>query len=324
MRASIMAPPFSTLPRLPHGYRPAPSSHFRWTCRSARLSVSAWVGPSLGRRNAWHSIASATSWSIIEQTGPADAPLLVFVNSLGTDLRVWDALLPRLADRFCCVRYDKRGHGLTDATPGPYSIDGLAEDLARLLDARGAKGVLVCGLSIGGMIAQALTAARPDLVRGLVLMDTAHKIGTAEMWSERIDAIRAGGIGSIADAILSRWFSASFHRDRPDELAGWRNMLTRTPLDGYLACCAAIRDADLTAAARSDRRAHPVHGRRPGRLDATRAGGRARPAHAQRPAGHDRGRRPSALRRAARCGGRGDAGLPRGEPPWLTTATMPG
>ncbi len=185
------------------------------------------------------------------QTGPVDAPLLVFVNSLGTDLRVWDDLLPRFADRFCCVRYDKRGHGLTDATPGPYSIDGLAEDLARLLDARGAKGALVCGLSIGGMIAQALTKARPDLVRGLVLMDTAHKIGTAAMWSERIDAIRAGGIGSIADAILSRWFSASFHRDRPDELAGWRNMLTRTPLDGYLACCAAIRDADLTAAART-------------------------------------------------------------------------
>jgi len=82
-------------------------------------------------------------------------------------------------------------------------------------------------------------------------MDTAHKIGTAAMWSERIDAIRAGGIGSIADAILSRWFSASFHRDRPDELAGWRNMLTRTPLEGYLACCAAIRDADLTAAVRT-------------------------------------------------------------------------
>ena len=184
------------------------------------------------------------------QTGPADAPLLVFVNSLGTDLRVWDALLPKLADRFCCVRYDKRGHGLTDATPGPYSIAGLAADLAALLDARGARGVVVCGLSIGGMIAQALAAARPDLVRGLVLMDTAHKIGTAEMWNERIAAIRAGGIASIADAILTRWFSPAFHRDQPAELAGWRNMLTRTPLEGYLGCCAAIRDADLTEAAR--------------------------------------------------------------------------
>ena len=101
-----------------------------------------------------------------------------------------------------------------------------------------------------GMIAQALARARPDLVRGLVLMDTAHKIGTAEMWNERIAAIRAGGIASIADAILARWFSPAFHRDQPAELAGWRNMLTRTPVEGYLGCCAAIRDADLTEAAR--------------------------------------------------------------------------
>ena len=87
-------------------------------------------------------------------------------------------------------------------------------------------------------------------------MDTAHKIGTAEMWNERIAAIRAGGIASIADAILTRWFSPAFHRDQPAELAGWRNMLTRTPLEGYLGCCAAIRDADLTEAARGARRAN--------------------------------------------------------------------
>jgi 3-oxoadipate enol-lactonase len=184
-----------------------------------------------------------------QECGPADAPLLVLANSLGTDLRVWDALLPRLGDRFRCVRYDKRGHGLTDATPGPYTIRGLADDLACLLDARGARSAIVCGLSIGGMIAQALATARPDLVRGLVLMDTAHRIGTAEMWNERIAAIRSGGIAGIADAILVRWFSPPFHRDRAAELAGWRNMLSRTPVEGYVACCAAIRDADLTEAA---------------------------------------------------------------------------
>ena len=125
------------------------------------------------------------------------------------------------------------------------------------------------------MIAQALASARPDLVRGLVLMDTAHKIGTPEMWGERMAAIRAGGIASIADAILVRWFSPDFHAQRPAELAGWRNMLTRTPVEGYLGCCAAIRDADLTAAARRAGRADPVHGRRPGRLDAAGPGGRA-------------------------------------------------
>lgn len=183
--------------------------------------------------------------------GRSDAPALVLVNSLGTDLRVWDALAPHLADRFRLVRYDKRGHGLTDATASPYAMALLAADLAGLLDRLEIGEAVICGLSIGGMIAQQLSAERPDLIRGLVLMDTAHKIGSPQMWDERIAAIRADGIASISDAILTRWFSPAFHRDRPDELAGWRNMLCRTPVEGYLGCCAAIRDADLTAAAKA-------------------------------------------------------------------------
>ena len=183
-----------------------------------------------------------------EVSGGAGSPTLVLANSLGTDLRVWDPLAPYLADRFRLVRYDKRGHGLTDLTPGPYTIAGLADDLARLLDSAGIAGALVCGLSVGGMIAQRLAAARPDLVRGLVLMDTAHRIGSAETWQQRIDAVRSpAGIGGIADAVMERWFARDFRERRPDELAGWRNMLTRTPVEGYAACCTAIRDADLTA-----------------------------------------------------------------------------
>jgi 3-oxoadipate enol-lactonase len=183
--------------------------------------------------------------------GGPEQPAIVFANSLGTDLRVWDALHARLAGRFRLVRYDKRGHGLTDLTPGPYTIEGLAEDLATLCDRLQVESAVVCGLSIGGMIAQRLAAARPDLVRGLVLMDTAHKIGTAEMWQQRIEAVRGGGIAAIADAVLERWFAPPFREGRPDEVAGWRNMLTRTPVEGYLACCAAIRIADLTEAARA-------------------------------------------------------------------------
>jgi 3-oxoadipate enol-lactonase len=178
------------------------------------------------------------------------APTLVFANSLGTDLRVWDPLLPHLGDRFAVVRYDKRGHGLTDATPGPYRMAELAQDLARLLEFLAVKDAIVCGLSIGGMIAQELAASRPDLVRALVLMDTGAKIGTAEMWQQRIEAVEGPGIASIADGILQRWFAPTFHEQRPDELAGWRNMLTRTPVAGYAGCCAAIRDADLVEGAR--------------------------------------------------------------------------
>jgi 3-oxoadipate enol-lactonase len=181
-----------------------------------------------------------------QRAGGSAAPTLVLANSLGTDLRVWDALMPQLAAHFDVVRYDKRGHGLTDATPGPYSVAMLADDLARLLDALEVHAAVVCGLSIGGLIAQTLAASRPDLVRGLVLMDTAHKVGTAELWEQRMAAIRAGGIAGIADEILERWLTREFRAQRPEELAGWRNMLTRTPVEGYLGCCAAIRDADLT------------------------------------------------------------------------------
>ena len=99
--------------------------------------------------------------------GAAGSPALVCVNSLGTDLRIWDDLVPYFADRFQVIRYDLRGHGLTDATLGPYAIEGLAADLARLLDRLAVRDALICGLSIGGMVAQRLATAHPELVRGL-------------------------------------------------------------------------------------------------------------------------------------------------------------
>jgi 3-oxoadipate enol-lactonase len=180
---------------------------------------------------------------------PDGRPALVFTNSLGTDLRVWDPLLPELAWRGRRLRFDQRGHGLSDCPPGPYTIDNLADDLEALLDERGIGRTVLVGLSVGGMIAQAFAARRPERVAALVLCDTAHRIGSAEMWQTRIDALQAGGIESLAEPILERWFSARFRTGRPAELALWRNMLTRTPLQGYVATCAAIRDADLTEGA---------------------------------------------------------------------------
>jgi 3-oxoadipate enol-lactonase len=178
---------------------------------------------------------------------PAKERTIVFANSLGTDLRIWDEVVAFLGNDFRTLRYDLRGHGLSDGPPAPYSIDDHAADLAALLDARQIKGAIVVGLSVGGMIAQALAVRRPDLVRLLVLCDTAHKIGTPEMWNARIEAVRKDGLASIADAVLERWFAIDFRTTRAADLAGYRNMLVRTPTEGYVGTCATLRDTDLTA-----------------------------------------------------------------------------
>lgn len=178
--------------------------------------------------------------------GPSHLPLLVFSNSLGTDLRVWEPLLPLLAGRYRFLRYDKRGHGLSSCPPAPYAIDDHVGDLAGLLDALGLSQVDLCGLSVGGIIAQGVAARRPELVSRLILCDTAHRIGPRDAWEQRIAAIRDGGIEAVAEAVLERWFSPAFRHHHPTELALWRHMLTRTPVEGYVGTCAAIRDADLT------------------------------------------------------------------------------
>lgn len=178
-------------------------------------------------------------------SGPEDGLPVVFANSLGTDFRVWDRLLPLLPEGLRVLRYDMRGHGLSDAPPGDYGMGGLVADAAGLMDHLGMRGALVVGLSIGGVVAQGLAAERPDLVRALVLCCTAAKIGTAETWNARIDAVRRSGIEGLADGVLERWFSRRFRAERPDELALWRHMLTRTPPEGYRGCCAALAETDL-------------------------------------------------------------------------------
>lgn len=179
--------------------------------------------------------------------GRRDGPAIVFVNALGSDLRIWDEVAARLAPEFRVVRYDKRGHGLSEAGPDRADMADYARDLAGLLDALGVTRATVVGLSIGGLVAQALYRQRPKLFAALVLSDTAARIGDDASWDARIAAIEAGGIESIADGVLERWFTRDFRTRRPDDLAGWRTMLVRTPEKGYLSACGALKRADLRA-----------------------------------------------------------------------------
>jgi len=182
--------------------------------------------------------------------GPAGSgPVVAMAGALGTDLRVWAPLLAHLPPGVRVLRHSMAGHGLSDRADG-HTIADHARDLAALLDRVGAGRATVVGLSVGGLIAQALAAAAPERVAGLVLCCTAHRIGTPELWTQRIADVRERGLAAMADAILERWFSPAFREGRPGELALWRNMLARCSPDGYAAVCAAIRDADLTDAAR--------------------------------------------------------------------------
>jgi 3-oxoadipate enol-lactonase len=182
---------------------------------------------------------------------PASRPLLAFVNSLGTDLRIWDDVAADLQPHFALLMHDARGHGLSSVGETPYAIETLAADLAALVEHVGARLVVVCGLSVGGQVALALSRLRPDLVAALVLCDTAPKIGDAASWNARIAAIEAGGMEAIADTIVTRWFAPGFPRKRPAEYGGYRAMLTRQSPDGYIATCVALGKSDLTATARA-------------------------------------------------------------------------
>lgn len=177
-----------------------------------------------------------------------DKPALVFANALGTDFRIWRDVIVRLAGTYTILTYDKRGHGLSDTGTEPVTIERHARDLAALIDHAELGRPFVCGLSVGGMIAQQLALTHPEKTAGLILCGTSAKFADAETWSARIATIEASGLAALADATLERWFTQTFCAPGNSEVAGYRNMLTRQPASGYIATCAALRDADLRAA----------------------------------------------------------------------------
>lgn len=173
----------------------------------------------------------------------AGAPTIVFANSLGTDMTLWDPILPLMPEGFRYVRMDKRGHGKSSCPPAPYSMGALVSDAEAVCDALDVRNCMFVGLSIGGMIAQGLAVKRLDIVRTLVLSNTAAKIGNAKSWGERIDAVRTQGLEAIADGVMARWFAKEFCAS--PAVTYWRDLLCATPAEGYVGCCEAIKGTDF-------------------------------------------------------------------------------
>ena len=206
------------------------------------------IGWIVGRSGAMAFLTTGDFVQHYRADGAAGKPALLFANSLGSDLRLWDDVAVRLAGHFYLIRYDLRGHGLSEAPAPPYSAADLAGDVVAILDRLDIHQAIVCGVSVGGLIAQAVALNHADRVRALVLCDTGAKIATAEAWQQRIDKVRADGVDSLVQMTMERWFSAGFRARCPADVRGYSLMLRQTSADGYIGTCAALRDTDLRSA----------------------------------------------------------------------------
>lgn len=182
--------------------------------------------------------------------GYAEKTTFVFINSLGTDFRIWDDVVETLKQYGNILLFDKRGHGLSDTVTGTNGLNNFATDAELLLNHLQINKCIIIGLSVGGMIAQILANRIPHKIEKLVLCDTGHKIGTEQIWNDRINQVKEKGLASVADGVMQKWFSEKFRNEKEIKVSGYKNMLERTPATGYIQTCEAIRDADLTAIAK--------------------------------------------------------------------------
>jgi 3-oxoadipate enol-lactonase len=177
--------------------------------------------------------------------GPAGAPVVMLSNSLMSNLSMWDGQVAALTQQFRLLRYDQRGHGGTETTPGPYTIELLADDAWALIEALGIGKVHFVGLSMGGFTGQMLTVRHPAAVHSLVLCDTACIMPPETMWNERIATARSQGIEALVEGTLERWFTPPFRALDKTRVARVREMILGTGAAGYIACAEAIRDMRL-------------------------------------------------------------------------------
>lgn len=185
--------------------------------------------------------------------GADAAPALLLSNSLSSDLTMWDDQVPAWSRHFRVVRYDSRGHGASQASPPPYTIERLARDALGVLDALGIETAHFCGLSMGGMIGMWLLAHAPTRLGRAVLANTSAYLGPRSLWESRIEFARASGMDATVEATVTRWFSEAFHAKAPATIDRIRAMIRRTSVDGYVGCCEAIRDMDQRESIRAIR-----------------------------------------------------------------------
>lgn len=179
--------------------------------------------------------------------GRADAPALMFSNSLGATLSMWEPQVAALADDFRIIRYDRRGHGASSIDPRPYSMERFGRDVLAILDHLKIEKTHWCGLSMGGMVGQWLGANAPERFDRLVLANTTCYYPDPSNWLARIKAVKEAGLAAIADTVIAGWLTEDFRNREPEATARMKAMLVASPAEGYIACCEALSTLDQRA-----------------------------------------------------------------------------
>ncbi|RTL51126.1 MAG: 3-oxoadipate enol-lactonase [Bradyrhizobiaceae bacterium] len=180
----------------------------------------------------------------VEVEGRDRGPTIMLSNSLGTTMAMWEPQMAALTGLFRVIRYDRRGHGKSDVTPAPYSIERLGHDALAILDGLKIERVHWCGLSIGGMVGQWLAANAPERFDRVVLANSSSYFPDQTNWDKRIEVIRQSGLAPIANSVIASWFTRGFREREPDTIKRVREMLISTPVEGYIGASEAIAGMD--------------------------------------------------------------------------------
>lgn len=174
------------------------------------------------------------------RSGNPDGFPLFLSSSLGTTAAMWDPQRDALGESHAVVTYDHRGHGGSEAPPGPYTLDELGGDVLRLMDRLSVATADFAGLSLGGMVGMWLAENAPERIRRLALLCTYAEVASPDMWRQRAETVRNLGTESMIEGSIERWFTSDYRQSHQDTVASFEDMLGSVPDEGYASCCEAI------------------------------------------------------------------------------------
>jgi len=206
------------------------------------------VHPGVGRPMRTRSTPALFATVREPRNGLTPRHTVVCSHALGCDGSMWDDLANDLAQEHRVVCFDHRGHGRSDAPPGPYTLAELAQDAARLLDELTTGPVVFIGLSMGGMVAQELALRHPEKIQALVIANSSSGYDEAgrAVWRQRIASVESGGLAAVVDGAMQRWFHPGFHAAQPATVQRWRRRVLATDPQGYAATCHALMTFSTT------------------------------------------------------------------------------